>query len=152
MCIMIRRWIVPAIPLVMSVVLVACSKTPDEQLIRAAIDEIETSVQNRQTRPVLKHLAEDFRGPQDMTVRQVRQLMAAQYFRNKNIHVVLAGMRIDINGIDANVNFNAAVTGGIGILPDQLQYYDVGTVWRKIDDEWRIIRADWAPAGAGGAE
>ncbi|MCG6975384.1 MAG: hypothetical protein LJE56_03120 [Acidiferrobacterales bacterium] len=145
----IHRLILPAISLFAAICLAGCSKTPDEQLIRNAIDEIETAVQNRQTQPVLKHLAEGFRGPQDMNVRQVRQLMAAHYFRNRNINVVLAGMRIQINGIDASVNFNAVVTGGAGTLPDQLQYYDVETVWRKMDDDWRIIRADWSPAGPG---
>jgi ketosteroid isomerase-like protein len=130
-------------------VLAACSKTPDEQLIRNAIDEMEAAVQQRQTKPVLKHLARDFVGPEGMTVRQVRRLMAAHYFRNKNINVVLAGMRVQIMGNDASVMFNAAVTGGAGMLPERLQYYDVKTIWRKLDGDWRIIRADWAPAGRG---
>jgi hypothetical protein len=129
--------------------LAACSKTPDEQLIREAIGEIETAVQQRQTKPVIKHLASNFLGPQDMDVRQVRRLMAAHYFRNQNINVVLAGLRIDINGINASVRFNAAVTGGAGILPERLQYYNVTTQWRKLDGDWRIIRADWQPAGQG---
>jgi hypothetical protein len=144
---MIHRPIVSVFFLLIALWLTGCSKTPDEQLIREAIDEIETAVQDRQTQPVIKRLAEGFRGPQDMNVRQVRQLMAAHYFRNRNINVVLAGMRIQINGIDASVNFNAVVTGGVGTLPDQLQYYDVETVWRKIDGDWRINRADWSPAG-----
>lgn len=144
---MIHRPIVSVLFLLIALWLTGCSKTPDEQLIREAIDEIETAVQDRQTQPVIQRLAEGFRGPQDMNVRQVRQLMAAHYFRNRNINVVLAGMRIQINGIDASVNFNAVVTGGVGTLPDQLQYYDVETVWRKIDGDWRIIRADWSPAG-----
>jgi hypothetical protein len=143
------RLILPAVSLLAAIGLAGCGKTPDEQLIRNAIDEIETAVQNRQTRPVVKHLADGFRGPQDMNVRQVRQLMAAHYFRNRNINVVLAGVRIEINGIDARVDFNAVVTGGASTLPDRLQYYDVETVWRKIDDDWRIIRADWSPAGRG---
>lgn len=135
--------------LIPMLLLVACSKTPDEQLIRSAIDDMESAVQQRQIKPVLKHLAQDFIGPEGMTVRQVRQLMAAHYFRNKNINVVLAGMRIQILGNDASVIFNAAITGGAGMLPERLQYYDVKTTWRKLGGDWRIIRADWAPAGQG---
>lgn len=127
----------------------ACSKTPDEQLIRSAIDEMESAVQQHQTKPVLKHLAQDFVGPEGMTVRHVRQLMAAHYLGNRNINVVLAGMRIQIMDNDASVIFNAAVTGGAGMLPERLQYYDVKTTWRKLDGDWRIIRADWTPAGQG---
>ncbi len=127
----------------------ACSKTPDEQLIRGAIDEIESAVQKRETKPVLRHLDKNFVGPEGMNVRQVRQLMAAHYFRNKNINVVLAGMRIQITGGDASVVFNAAVTGGAGMLPERIQYYDVETSWRKLDGDWRIVRADWSPAGQG---
>ena len=127
--------------------LAACSKTPDEEQIRNAIGEIESAVQNRQTGPVLEYLADGFRGPHDMDTRQVRQLMAAHYLRNRNINVVLAGMQIEITGINAHVSFNAAVTGGAGMLPERLQYYDVDTQWRKLDGDWQIIRADWAPAG-----
>ena len=135
--------------IVLALLQAACSKTPDEQQIREALSEMESAVQNRQTQPVLKHLSSDFRGPHDMTVRQVRQLMAAHYFRNQNINVVLAGLRIEINGINATVRFNAAITGGAGMLPERLQYYDIDTRWRKLDGDWRVIRADWVPAGQG---
>lgn len=127
--------------------LAGCSKTPDEQQIRNAIDEIESAVQNRQTGPVLEHLADNFRGPHDMDTRQVRQLMAVHYLRNQNINVVLAGMQVEISGINARVSFNAAVTGGAGMLPERLRYYDIDTQWRKLDGDWLIIRADWAPVG-----
>ncbi|MFV1997674.1 MAG: hypothetical protein ACC641_06650 [Acidiferrobacterales bacterium] len=140
-----------ALLLIATLALVACDKTPDEEKIRGALNEIEIAVQNRQTRPVLKHLSKNFTGPEGMTVRQIRQLMAAHYFRNKNIQVVIAGLSIKITGIDADVRFNAATTGGTGLLPERLQYYDVETTWQKIDNDWRIVRADWTPVlGAGG--
>jgi hypothetical protein len=71
--------------------------------------------------------------------------MAAHYFRNKNIQVVIAGLSIKVTGINADVHFNAATTGGVGMLPDRLQYYDIETAWQKIDGDWRIISADWVP-------
>lgn len=137
--------------LIVALALIACDKTPDEEKIRNVLSEIEAAVQNRQTRPVLKHLAENFAGHEGMGVREIRQLMAAHYFRNKNIQVVIAGLRITVSGHDADVRFNAATTGGAGMLPERLQYYDVETSWRKIDGDWLIVRADWTPVfGAGG--
>jgi len=136
--------------LIITLALVSCEKIPDEEKIRDALSEIETAVENRQTRPVLKHLSENFTGPEGMTVRQIRQLMAANYFRNKNIRVVIAGLSIKITGIYADVRFNAATAGGTGLLPERLQYYDVETTWQKIDDDWRIVSAGWMPVlGAG---
>lgn len=118
--------------IIITFALVACDKTPDEEIIRGALGEIETAVQKRETKPVLKHLSNNFSGPEGMTVQQIRQLMAAHYFRNKNIQVVIAGLRIKVTGINADVHFNAATTGGAGMLPDRLQYYDVETAWQKL--------------------
>ncbi|MEE8482515.1 MAG: hypothetical protein V3S12_04110 [Acidiferrobacterales bacterium] len=137
--------------LIIAIALAACDKTPDEEQIRNVLGEIEIAVQKRQSRPVLKHLSKDFTGPQEMGVKQIRQLMAAHYFRNKNIHIVIAGLRIAINGHDAEVRFNAATSGGIGMLPDRLQYYDVETTWQKIDGDWLIVRASWKPVFAAGS-
>lgn len=134
-----------ALLLFLTLALVACDKTPDEERIRNALGEIETAVQKRETKPVLRHLSKDFSGPEGMKVRQIRQLMAAHYFRNKNIQIVIAGLRITITGNDADVLFNAAATGGTGMLPQRLQYYDVETTWRKIDGDWLITHADWTP-------
>lgn len=140
-----------ALLLTLAIALVACDKTPDEEKIRAALSEIETAVQKRQTRPVLKYFSKNFTGPDGMTVRQLRQLMAAHYFRNKKIQIVIAGLRIKVTGIDADVHFNAATTGGTGLLPERLQYYDVDTTWRKIDGDWRIKSANWMPVLSAGS-
>lgn len=137
--------------MILALGLVGCDKTPDEDQIRNVLGEIETAVQQRQSRPVLNHLSKDFSGPQEMGVKQIRQLLAAHYFRNKNISIVVAGLRIEITGNDAEVHFNAATSGGIGLLPDKLQYYDIETIWRKIDGDWLIVRANWTPVfGVGG--
>jgi hypothetical protein len=139
-----------ALLLIIALALVACDKTPDEEKIRNVLSEIEAAVQKRQTKPVLKHLSKEFTGPEGMKTRQIRQLMAAHYFRNRNIQVVVAGLRIKIMGIDADVRFNAATTGGASMLPERLQYYDVETTWRKLDGDWLIVRANWTPVlGAG---
>ena len=136
--------------LIIVLALAACDKTPDEEQIHRALSEIEAAVQTRETKPVLKHLSKDFIGPWNMNIRQIRQLMAAHYFRNKNIQVVIAGLRIVVSGNDADVHFNAAITGGPGMLPERLQYYDVETTWRKLDGDWLIVRAIWTPVfGAG---
>lgn len=131
--------------LIISLALVACDTTPDEEKIRNVLREIEAAVQTRQTEPVLKHLSKNFSGPEGMKVQQIRRLMAAHYLRNKNIQVVITGLRITVNGNDADVRFNAATTGGTGMLPERLQYYSMETSWQKSDGDWLIVYADWAP-------
>jgi hypothetical protein len=133
-----------------ALLLVSCSRTPDETLIRQAIDTMVTAVEHRQSGPVLDRLAPGFRGAEDMNARQVRAYLAAQYFRNPKIHILLTGLRIDVLGNEADVRFHAAVAGGAGFVPQRAQYYAVTTRWRKIDGEWQVVRADWEPATGGG--
>ena len=132
-----------------AVLLVSCSRTPDETLIRQAIDSMVQAVEHRQPGPVLDRLAAGFKGPEEMGVRQVRAYLAAQYFRNPKIHILLTGLRIEVLGNEADVSFHAAVAGGAGLLPDRAQYYSVTTRWRKIDGDWRVVRAEWEPATGG---
>jgi len=137
--------------LIIALTLIACDRTPDEEKIRNTLGKIEAAVQKRETKPALKYLSKNFSGPEGMKIQQIRQMMAAHYIRNKNIQVVIAGLKIKVTGNDAEVNFNAATTGGTGVLPERLQYYDIETVWQKIDGDWLITRADWSPViGAGG--
>jgi hypothetical protein len=126
--------------------LAGCERTPDEVVIRETIDAMVAAVERREPKPVLEKLAQDFRGPEDIDARQVRQILAAQFFRNPNIRVVLAGMKIEVLGIDATARFKAFVTGGEQLLPQRADYYDVTLEWRKRDGDWQIVRALWEPA------
>ncbi len=126
--------------------LTACSHKPDETLIRQSIDEMVQAVEQHHSGPVLDHLAPAFRGPEDMDTRRVRAFLAAQYFRNPKIHVILTGLHVRLDGDEADVVFHAAVAGGVGIVPERAQYYVVTTRWRKIDGDWRVLRAQWEPA------
>jgi ketosteroid isomerase-like protein len=137
------------IPLLLLILLslVACHRTPDEAQIRHAIDDMAQAVKRHDSGPVLDRLAPGFHGPEDMDVRQVRALLLAQYFRNPKIHVIVTGLRIHVVGDEADVVFHAAVAGGTGLLPQRGQYYAVTTRWRKIDGDWRVLRATWEAAG-----
>lgn len=137
---------VPLLFALLAVVLAGCERAPDDVRIREAIDDMAAAVERREPKSVLENLAQEFRGPEDIDSRQLRQIMAAQFLRNPNIRVVLAGIRIEVLGIDATSRFKAFVTGGEQWLPQRADYYEVTLEWRKRNGDWQVVRALWEPA------
>lgn len=131
--------------LLLTLLLGACSAPPAEEQIRNELDEAVTAIKARKPREVIAHLTEDFLGQQRMTQDQVRAFMVAQFFRNQNINIVITGLKINVTGDSAEVNFRAVLSGGQNWLPDRLDYYEINSGWVKQGGDWLIQRADWKP-------
>lgn len=139
-------WLLPMILLA-----AACSRTPDETLIRQQLDSLQTAVQQRQPKEVMAHLTEDFLAQGRMGTKEVRRFLLAQFFRNKEISVLVTGLkiRVDTGTGTAEVSFRAAAAGGENWLPERADYYQINSSWQKDDGDWLIRRLDWKPVLAG---
>lgn len=139
---MIRR----LIPLILAAILLsACGRTPDEEQVRENLDQVVTAVKARQPREVVEHLTQDFVAQEQMGVDEVRRFMLAQFFRNQQINLVVTGLKVTVEGQDAQANFRVVVTGGFSWIPERLDYYQVSTRWLKQDGDWLIRSAAWKP-------
>lgn len=130
--------------------LAACSRTPDETLIRQGLDQMVASVEQRQPKQVVSHLTDDFLAQERMGVEEIRRFMIAQFFRNQQIHIVVTGVQIEVQGSRARVLFRAAVSGGANWLPERLEYYQLTTQWQKMGGDWKMQNATWEPVLAAG--
>jgi hypothetical protein len=139
----------PGLLLVM-LLFTACTKTPDETLIRQSLDQMVASVEQRLPKKVVEHLTDDFLAQDQMGVEEVRRFMIAQFFRNQQIHIVVTGVKIEIQGSRALVQFRAAVSGGTNWLPERLEYYELTTQWQKTGGDWKMQNAIWKPVLAAG--
>ncbi|MGW8248129.1 MAG: hypothetical protein ACWGOV_08455 [Acidiferrobacterales bacterium] len=132
--------------LFVTLIVVGCTRTSDEDLIKQNLDQAIDAVKARQPKAVVKHLTQDFVGQEQMSSEDVRRFMIAQFFRNQKINIVTTGLSITVdNAQQAHANFRVVVTGGVDWIPERLDYYQVETDWVKQDGDWLIRAAKWKP-------
>ncbi len=129
----------------------ACSKPPDETQIRTAIDAMAQAVQDKDRSAFVEHLSPEFKAGNGMDQNGLGRLMLFEFQRNKKIGVYVVDTDVQVDGLWANAVLHVAVTGASDWLPERARYYRVSTRWHKRDGQWRVRRARWesvtAPAG-----
>ena len=136
--------------LLCALVLTACSKTPPEEAIEAAIREMAEAVTERQRTVVSARLADDFvleqyGGQSLMDRRDTQRMMVGLMLRYQNIRVVITNVSVTpdlVRDDQAQATFNALVTGGHGgLLPARGQLFRVSTDWQRDGSDWQVLRA-----------
>lgn len=129
------------------VLLAACSRTEPEEALRAALSEVQESIEGRDAATLRRYLSEDFIGPGGMDRDQARRTAALYMMQHQSVGLSFGPLDIDMQEPHATARFRAALTGGSGrLLPDSGNFYQVETGWRMEGGEWRITSARWTPA------
>ncbi len=139
---MIRR----AVLLMLSMLaLAACSRTPDDQRIRAHIQAMQQAAEQRNPRQFLEHVASDFSGNQGSVDREgLHDLLRAIVLRNDKIGVTLGPIDVDIQGNRATASLIVTLTGGQGgLLPEHGAIYSIKSGWRRDGKDWICFAATW---------
>jgi hypothetical protein len=127
-------------------VLCACSRTAPEEALRQEVDAMRTAVEARDVGELSDGIADDFIGPEGMDRKGATRLAQVVFLRNRDVGVTMGPLDIAMREGGATVKFTAALTGGSGgMLPASGQVYDVSTTWRRKDDEWELVSAEWSP-------
>ncbi|MBZ2189273.1 nuclear transport factor 2 family protein [Alcanivorax sp. JB21] len=136
--------------LLCALVLTACSKTPPEEAIEAAIHEMADAVTERRGAVISARLAEDFvleqyGGQSTMDRRDTQRMMAGLLLRYQDIRVVITNVSVTLDPVrddQAEATFNALVTGGHGgLLPARGQLFRMSTDWQHDGSDWQVVRA-----------
>ena len=131
--------------LVVTGLLVACTRTPDEQRIRDAIDAMQTAASERTPKDFLRHVADDFTGDHGALDRGgVANLLRGLMLRHASISALIGPIDIEIDGDRATARFPLTLTGGSGsLLPDSAGQYRFETGWRRDGGDWLCHHAQW---------
>ena len=126
----------------------ACSPKPsaDEQ-IRAAIGQLEAHGEKGERRAFMAGVADDFTAQQGSLSRdEFRALLIIQWNRYRRLSAQLGPISVHLTSdTEAQARFQALITGGQGLIPENGQLYDIRTRWRKVDGDWLLAGADWKP-------
>lgn len=129
--------------LLCAIAVTACSRTPDEQLLRQHIADMATALEARRASAFLDYVSEDFVDQQGRDRNGLAGLVRLHMLRNRNIGVLITNTGVVLLGERATVTFNAGLTGASGMLPERAQFYAVTTGWRRESGEWRLLNAAW---------
>jgi hypothetical protein len=127
------------------ILLAACSRTPDDQRIRAHIQAMQQAAEERNPRQFLEPVASDFSGNQGSVDREgLHDLLRAIVLRNEKVGVSLGPIDVEVDGNRATASLIATVTGGQGgFLPEHGAVYSIKSGWRRDGRDWICFAATW---------
>lgn len=139
----LRAWLLLALS---CLVLVACTREPDEAALREAVASLESAIETRDASAMEDVLASDFIGPDGLDRDGARRLAALMFLRHREVGIRPGPLDVAMGDGHATFDFSAVVTGGAGrALPDAARIYAVRTAWRVEGGEWRLVSAEWTP-------
>ena len=138
----IRRWVYLLVTLAMGIA--GCHRTPDETLIRQAVDKAAQGVQQVDASAVTGQLTDDFDGNDgEMSRKDIGNLLRVASLRGETLHAVLGPVDVQPRGDRYVASFTVTLTSGGKLFPSQLGVYDVETAWKRDGHDWRCYQASW---------
>lgn len=128
-----------------TLLLAGCARTPPEERLRGTVGGLQAAIEERNVSALDEVLAEDFIGPGGLDRSGARRMAQAMFLRYRDVGVSVGPLDVEVQEQHATVSFTVALTGGVGMLPDSGQMYDVETGWRLEDGEWQLVNANWKP-------
>ena len=124
---------------------VACSRTPDDEAIRAAISAGAASVEAHRGKEVLDLVADDFVGNEGIDRAELANLLRAQMLAANAIGVRTGSVEVKLHGDRAVARFEALITDSSGRwIADRAATVHFETGWRREGREWRCYNAKWS--------
>ena len=127
------------------VAMAGCSRTPDDQRIRASIKAMQEAIEGHSPRDFLAFVTPDFTGNDNSIDRDgLGNLLRVEVLRNDVVGVGLGPIDVELDGDRATVNVVATITGGKGgLFPEHGAIYSITSGWRRDGKEWRCYAATW---------
>jgi hypothetical protein len=121
-----------------------CHRTPDEVLIRQAIEKAARGAEQVDASAVTGQLADDFDGNSGtMTRKDIGDLLRVASFRGETLHAVLGPVDVTPRGDRYVADFTVTLTSGGKLFPSQLGVYKVETAWKRDGHDWQCYEATW---------
>ncbi len=126
--------------------LCACSSDPDLQYLRNAVGTMSVAAENHNADGILAYIDNSYRGTGGNRAG-VANLLQRHFSYNKSINLIISDIEINIaeDKQSARVNVRVLMTGGQGKLPERGRLSAIRSHWKKFNDEWRVVDANWQP-------
>lgn len=122
---------------------ISCAKMSDENALKQRINDLVQVIEAHDDNEFADFLASDFMAGNNSNKETFNLFVRYHLQRNKNISIVRANEKININGAMADVTADVYLTGASGWLPQRGQKYRVESRWKKEKGSWLIQRLRW---------
>jgi hypothetical protein len=129
-----------------------CSKSSPEERVRQAIDTVVKAVNERQLKPVIAAISDQYSDDDGQTKEQLVGYVRAQFILRQNLYLVvkLSSLECPEPAKAKVVAFAAMAATSGGVLPDlrnlSADVYRFDIRMADEDGAWRVVGADWTPA------
>ena len=127
--------------------LIACGKSPDEEIIAQHIADMQEAVEANDFSAIKSHLHESFVANKGLDAEKVDQLLRMYSLQHRKIDVTIVASNTTINPTlpdRAETIMSVVVTGSAGgLLPSDGSVRTVKAEWIKQSGDWLVISAEW---------
>jgi len=134
------------IVLLLGLLLVACDRPPDEELIAQHIAAMQEAVEQKEFVAIKDHLHRDFIANGHMDAMEIKRLLQMYSLQHRRIGVTIVDSETTMDSAfydRAESILSVVVTGSSGFLPSDGSVRTVRLTWTKEDGDWSVLRADW---------
>jgi len=130
----------------------ACRTETEQDKIRKVITGVQKAAEEKDIKQIISSLSRTYRDPQGYDHDTIKGLLIAYFFRHQKVHVYIPDIVISVEGPSAKAMFQAVLTGGqtgsaVDIMPDALGMYAFDVSFRKEEDVWKVVSAQWNRVG-----
>ncbi len=132
--------------LVLMLYLVACNKTPDEEIIAQHIATMQEAVEAKDFSEIADHLHGSFVANERLGAREVNQLLTMYSMQHRNLGVTIVSSKTTMDPTfpdRAQTIMSVIVTGSSGRLPSDGSARTVKLEWIKQAEDWLVVSAKW---------
>ena len=127
--------------IVATIFLAACSRSSDEQQVRAVISGAEKAAKDRDASDVLAFVADDYTDKSGLDKAQLGNYLRGYFLTHPKLEII-----VNIDSLEFPAQGLAKARVGVASVPlDQISSGDAVTLdveLRKTDGHWRVSRAD----------
>jgi ketosteroid isomerase-like protein len=144
----IQRWMVLAVAMVVLFGSSGCTRPNDEQQIRTAMAQMQSTMEAGDPAGFMQHVAEDFVGGSgEFDRNSLHNLLRAQVLANSRISISTGPVDVELHGDRATATLSVTLLGGSGRwIPERGSVHQIVSGWRKQDGDWLCISAQWERA------
>ena len=132
--------------LIVMLSLVACGKTPDEEIIAQHIATMQEAVEAKDFSAIKDHLHESFIANKQLDAKEVNRLLLMYSMQHRNIGVTIVSSKTTMDPTFADraeTIMSVVATGSSGGLPADGSVRTVKLGWIKQSGDWMVISAQW---------